>query len=992
MFKSLFRTTRPASTVAAAVAANFTGDEAQILAVGKRMLDMARANPDPKGLKDQLADWAMQDDGFKVNLFRFIDVYPKLQHDPDLVYAVLTEYLSQPGVNMPAGAAAMLKMGAMAKGLVNKQLQGNIEAMASRYIAGVDAAEALPHLKKRWDGGVCFTADLLGEACVSVREAEVYRERYMDLIVNLSEAVKGWKDGGILERDHLGAVPRANVSIKLSSLADKFDPTDRAGSIDRCFMQLKPLLEEAGKRNVLVNFDVEQESTKELNLAIFRHCCEKVDFPAGLAMQAYLRSGDADAKEVIDWAKSTGRQVTVRLVKGAYWDYEVINSGEKGWPIPVWTDKRSSDACYERMAQLFINAMPRTKGEGGVKLALGSHNLRTIASCMTMLDKAGLPKESLEMQALYGMGHGVKEAVKAEGFRLREYVPVGELVPGMAYLVRRLLENTSNESWLMQGLTKDTPAEKLLASPHDPKRVEPNPNKDNALSPAVAGVGDGKAFVTEPFRDFSKQAQREPFAAAIAAVKVPQVANDATVEQANAAMDAAFKAFRGWRARDAKDRANILCKAADLMRGRRDELSAVVVVESGKPWKEADADVCEAIDFCDYYARTAPALFDFKRLGAFMGELNQTIHQPKGVAVIISPWNFPLAIACGMATAALVTGNTAILKPAEQTPGIAKLLCEILWQAGVPKDVLHFLAGQGETVGAALVRHPKTSLIAFTGSKGVGLNIIEAAGKTVEGQPNVKRVVCEMGGKNAIIVDATADLDEAIPQIRHSAFGFAGQKCSAASRLLVHEAIYDEFVHRFCEAVQALKVGDPRHPGTDIGPVIDDEAGAKIRHYIELGKKENKLLLAHQPAEAQVLGKPLIGPHVFEVSSPDCALMRDEIFGPVLAVLKVKDFDQALDIANDHPYKLTGAAFTRTPTNLEKARHEFRVGNLYINRKCTGAYVYRQPFGGFKLSGIGSKAGGPDYLLQFMVPRTITENTMRRGFAPGMEGATAKSH
>ncbi len=982
MLKSLFR---PAAKSATPSTARFTGDEADILAIGTRMLAVARANPDPKGIKDQLADWAMQDGGFKVNLFRFIDVYPKLQHDPELVYAVLKEYLSQPGVNMPAGAAAMLKMGAMAKGLVNQQLRGNIEAMAARYIAGVDAAEALPHLKKRWESGVCFTADLLGEACVSVREAEIYRERYMDLIVNLSEAVKDWQDGGTLERDHLGVVPRANVSIKLSSLADKFDPTDRSGSIDRCFMQLKPLLIEAGKRHVLVNFDVEQESTKELNFAIFKHCCEQVDFPAGLAMQAYVKSGDADAKQVIDWAKATGRQVTVRLVKGAYWDYEVINAEEKGWPIPVWTDKRSSDACFERMAQLFIDAMPRTAGEGGVKLALGSHNLRSIAACMTMLEKAGLPKAALEFQALYGMGHGVKEAVKAEGYRLREYVPVGELVPGMAYLVRRLLENTSNESWLMQGLSKDTPAEKLLASPHDPSRVEPNPHKDNRLSPAVDGVGNGLAFRTEPFRDFSKAAQRDPFAAAIGKVQVPQVKNDATAEQADAAMDAAFKAFPAWRGRSAKERANMLCKAADLMRAKRNELAAVMVVEAGKPWKEADGDVCEAIDFCDYYARTAPALFDFTRLGAFMGELNQVVHQPKGVAVIISPWNFPLAIACGMTVAALVTGNTAILKPAEQTPGIAKLLCEILWQAGIPKDVLRFLPGQGETVGASLVRHPKTSLIAFTGSKGVGLNIIEAAGKTLDGQPNVKRVVCEMGGKNAIIVDATADLDEAIPHIRQSAFGFAGQKCSACSRLLVHGAIHDEFIKRFCEAVQALKVGDPRLPGTDVGPVIDDEAGEKIRHYIELGKQENKLLLAHQPAEAQVLGKPLIGPHVFEVTSPDCALMRDEIFGPVLAVLKVKDFDEALDIANDHPYKLTGAAFTRTPSNLEKARREFRVGNLYLNRGSTGALVGRQPFGGFGMSGVGSKAGGADYLLQFTDPRAVCENTLRRGFAPELQ-------
>jgi RHH-type proline utilization regulon transcriptional repressor/proline dehydrogenase/delta 1-pyrroline-5-carboxylate dehydrogenase len=339
-----------------------------------------------------------------------------------------------------------------------------------------------------------------------------------------------------------------------------------------------------------------------------------------------------------------------------------------------------------------------------------------------------------------------------------------------------------------------------------------------------------------------------------------------------------------------------------------------------------------------------------------------------------------------MTVAALVTGNTAVVKPAEQTPAIAKVLCDILWAAGVPRDVLHFLPGPGETVGAALVRDPRVALIAFTGSKAVGLDIIKAAGEPREGQEFVKKVVCEMGGKNALIIDESADLDEAVLGVRQSAFGFQGQKCSACSRVIVLDSAYDVFLHRLVEATRALVVGDPREPGTDVGPVIDAEAAAKIRSYIEIGAKEGKLeLTLPVPAglEAKV-GMPYVGPTIISGVRADARVATEEIFGPVLAVIRAKDFDEALRIANAPAYKLTGGIYTRKPMNLERAKREFRVGNLYVNRGITGALVGRQPFGGFGMSGVGSKAGGSDYLLQFVEPRACCENTMRRGFAPGL--------
>jgi RHH-type proline utilization regulon transcriptional repressor/proline dehydrogenase/delta 1-pyrroline-5-carboxylate dehydrogenase len=468
---------------------------------------------------------------------------------------------------------------------------------------------------------------------------------------------------------------------------------------------------------------------------------------------------------------------------------------------------------------------------------------------------------------------------------------------------------------------------------------------------------------------------------------VPQVAIDSSEADADRALATLAAAFPSWRDTPFEQRAGVLVKAAAAMRRRRDELSAIVIRESGKTWREADGDVCEAIDFCEYYARCAADLFAPRRLGRFIGELDEQWHQPRGVAAVISPWNFPLAICCGMAVAALVTGNTVAVKPAEQTPAIARILCEILWEAGCPREALAFLPGRGETVGAKLVRDPRVALVAFTGSKGVGLDILQAAGRTPAGQPFVKKVVCEMGGKNAVIVDASADLDEAVLAVRQSAFGFCGQKCSACSRAIVLESCHDEFLRRIVESTRTLTIGEPTAPGTDIGPVIDEDAARKIREYIEIGRSEGRVELEMEvPAGlAERVGKPYVGPAIVSGIRSDHRLAQEEIFGPVLAVMKVRDFDEALAVANSTEYKLTGGVFSRKPAHLARARREYRVGNLYLNRGITGALVGRQPFGGFGLSGVGSKAGGGEYLLHFVEPRAVCENTMRRGFAPMSE-------
>ncbi len=455
-----------------------------------------------------------------------------------------------------------------------------------------------------------------------------------------------------------------------------------------------------------------------------------------------------------------------------------------------------------------------------------------------------------------------------------------------------------------------------------------------------------------------------------------------TAADVDRAVAAATVAAEGWRRTPAGERAGVLFRAAAWLRARRFEIAALETAEAGKPWDQSDADVCEAIDFCEYYGREmlrldGPAGAD--RVQSPPGEANRLTYQPKGVAAVIAPWNFPLAIPAGMTTAALVAGNPVILKPAEQTPLVAWRLVEALVAGGAPPGVIQFLPGLGEVVGARLVEHPDVAVIAFTGSRAVGLGIVEDAGRPRPGQRHVKRVIAEMGGKNALIVDGDADPDQAVPGAVTSAFGYAGQKCSAASRLIVVGGVYDEVVARLAAATTELVVGSPRRPETQVGPVIDAEAHERVLGVLAAAPDQGRVLATH-PFRSDA--GYFVPPTVVEVDDPDVPLARNEIFGPVLAVLRAADIGEAIELANRTDYALTAGIYSRSPVAIARAAAELRAGNVYVNRPITGAVVGRQPFGGYGLSGVGSKAGGPDYLLQFLDPRVVTENTLRQGFVP----------
>ncbi len=439
--------------------------------------------------------------------------------------------------------------------------------------------------------------------------------------------------------------------------------------------------------------------------------------------------------------------------------------------------------------------------------------------------------------------------------------------------------------------------------------------------------------------------------------------------QAEMALCAAERALLSWRNVDPAERAQYLVKAADLARRRIFEYSAWQVLEEGKQWAQAYNDLAEGIDFLEYCAREMIRLGAPQDMGSYGAESNHYFYQPKGVAVVIAPWNFPFAISCGMCAAAIVAGNPVVYKPSSQSMVVGHHLVEIFREIGLPAGVFNYVPGPGSAIGDYLVDSPKTSVIAFTGSMKVGLRIIERAGRTQEDQASVKHVVCEMGGKNAIILDEEFDQDAAIRDVLYSAFGYQGQKCSACSRLIVHDKVYDRFVPQLVEAAKKLKIGPAEDPRNYMGPVIDRNAQRTILQYVDLAAREGKILYRSEvPEDGYYVPMTLA-----EGITPDKRLAREEVFGPVLAILRAKDFEQALEWANSTRFALTGAVFSRNREHLDRAVREFRVGNLYLNRGCVGALVKIQPFGGFKMSGGGTKAGGPDYLLHFMDPRCVTK-------------------
>jgi len=939
----------------------------------------------PSWWQQYLLGRASQAPDFRVRLLRFVDVLPTLR-TPSAVADHFRQYFQGSGPE-PVRTVSALASQPVFRPMLSQAIRQGVLAMAHRFIAGATPAEALPALRHLARQGVGHTVDLLGEATLSDAEADAYEGRYLALLQTFAADIDRVAPRG----ERWRGVPSINVSVKCSALCPHFEPAapEHVSAVVRA--RLRSVLRLARQVGAFVNFDMEQYLYKDLVQRIFAELIQGPEFSdvadIGIVVQAYLKDALDDLSRLEVLAKRRGVPFTIRLVKGAYWDEERIVASQNSWPVPVFEEKVETDTSFERCTDALLGAWPH------LRPAFGTHNPRSIAQAVAKARAAGLPDSDIEFQMLYGMAEGVRAAVAAEGYRTRVYVPVGEIIPGMAYLVRRLLENSSNQAWFHTGLghaaPASTPTPKVEAPPAPvdsgfrnagPARFFDPDTRERMLS-ALAGMrgsfgGAYPLLIGE--RRVSDRPEAEVRYPGEPETVVGQVAQ-ASPADVDAAVALAREGFPSWRDCPAAERAAVLRRAADMVEERRYDLAAVMVYESGKPWHEADSDVAEATDYLRYYAQEAERYAQPKPMGAVLGEHNEYVYQGRGVAAVIAPWNFPLAIITGMSSAALAAGNAAILKPAEPSPIIAYRLVEILRAAGVPPKIVQYVPGRGDHVGRALVEHPGVDIIAFTGSTAVGQSILAAAAQVRPGQRNVKRVIAEMGGKNAIIIDDDADLDEAIAGTVASAFGYAGQKCSACSRLVVVGSAYEGVLERLRHAVASLIGGPPDDPATVVPPVISAAARDKITGYIEAAKSTCRVLV-----EGAVPPGPgyYVRPTVFTDVSLDSPIAREEIFGPVLAVFHARDFDEAIHVATDSSFALTGGVFSRSPRHIDMARAQFRVGNLYINRKITGAIVGRQPFGGLAMSGTGDKAGGPDYLLQFMEPGVVTENTTRRGFAP----------
>ncbi len=994
--------------------------ESRCLELGQEILERARSAEPPfwnaAWWQQRALDMSLHYEALKVQLFRFIDVLPVLRDDQEIARH-LREYLDPDRMDMPSPARLLMGYGCsdsrhakFVAGLTRRAAR----MMAESFIAGSNADEAIGSIYGFRGNRMAFTLDVLGEYTSNDSQADRYQQTYLDLIGSLCPVAKTWPVVSVIDECVTGPMPRVNISIKLTALSARFDAIDAERSMESVCRRLRPILRRARELGAFINVDMESYAYRDLTLELFTRLFMEDEFrdmtDVGIVVQAYLRDGEQDFDRLLDWVRRRENGMAVRLVKGAYWDVETTMATQNNSPSPVWLQKWESDACYERIARKML------MNHALVRPAFASHNVRSLAAVMTMADDMGLTPGHYEVQMLHGMGNPLKQAIVEMGQCLRVYTPYGEMVAGMGYLIRRLLENTANDSFLRQSYrVRDIGP--LLANPAvarppslPPRRLQSDGFEEDSWM---------SEFRNEPIISFVRKEDRAKFASAIAFIRGelgqeyplwidgvavrtdewfdsvnPASPNEvigraalATTADADRAVAAAQRALKDWRCVEARVRADYLHKTADVLRKRRFELAAWMTLEAGKPWREADADVAEAIDYLDYYAYHATHLAARPHRRDLPGESNHLTYEPKGVCVVLAPWSFPLALLTNMTAAALAAGNTVVIKPASATPVIAAKLCGVLHELGVPPGVVNLIMGPGASIGRHLVRHAGVQLVAFTGSRDVGTEIIRVAPDASPSQRHIKMVVAEMGGKNAIIVDDDADLDEAVGGVVKSAFGYSGQKCTSCSRVIVMDSVYDDFCGRLTETSRTLPIGPAEDPGTVVGPLIDLDSVERVKSYVEIGRREGKILL-DRSHDGPSDGGFYVGPIVIADVDRNATIAQEEIFGPLLSVMRAADFDEAICIANDTRYALTGGLYSRSPKNIEKCKRDFLVGNLYINRKITGSRVDIEPFGGLKMSGHGAKAGGPEYLHCFCDARTITEHTLRHGLASAQEVQT----
>lgn len=870
-----------------------------------------------------------------------------------------------------------------------------VRKMAKRFIAGESISTSHKTLRDLRHSRREATLDQLGELVVSSKEADEYFEKVLQLIHGMKQHIpKGEKNSaGILN---------AHVSIKVSALSHDFKPQAFNATYQKVAPRLRRILQEAEREEVFINIDAEHYHYRDLVLKIYSkvllETVELQDYAqTGIVVQAYLRDGAKHLEDVIELAKKRKIRMPIRLVKGAYWDAETIEGEAHQFTPPQFLNKEESDLHFRQLAFLTL------KNGEYLQLAVGSHNLQDHAFTEALRVLRFPQAPVIEHQCLHMTYEALSHGLSRMGWPTRNYMPIGNLLVGMAYLVRRIMENSSQV-----GVLSIMRSHQKAAGLVSPVEVHRNKKENHTvqfdsfttqLKSDFYPIRPLRLFLNDERRMFEKvlgefegklNASQEKWQASsekhVICSSRPEILlgtfRENTPEEALRMVEQAEEGLKHswWGKRSSVlYRVSVMLKAADLMLIRRNELSALMMYEAGKTMTEALSDVDEAIDFLNYYSRQEIQLVSS----------NQKLTN-RGVMAVIAPWNFPLAIPCGMSVAPLLAGNAVILKPAEQTPLIGQKLFELLIEAGVPHDIFYLLQGDGEKVAAPLVTHPRVAGVVFTGSKGVGQWIYQHGAQDVllhyhHQIPMQKKIITEMGGKNAVIVTNNCELDETISGILYGAFGHAGQKCSAASRVIVHKEVKEAFVNRLREAVRDLKVGESMDPQTSVNPLITEADQERVRKAVEEAKDEviraqGKILIDRS---FERLPGFCVGPSVFEIPLHQAkkkeSWAQREVFGPVIHVIEYESMIEAVELFNSTEYALTGGVYSQSQDDIDFLLRFLRAGNLYINRPNTGARVAIEPFGGFKLSGTGPKAGGSDYLNQFHFPLTTQEVNPHKG-------------
>jgi RHH-type proline utilization regulon transcriptional repressor/proline dehydrogenase/delta 1-pyrroline-5-carboxylate dehydrogenase len=864
--------------------------------------------------------------------------------------------------------------------VVRTALRQAMKLIGSQFVLGETIESGIANGSSWAKKGYRFSYDILGEGARSDAQSQHYTRAYHHAIAAINphpnplpkrerESLTSPSPSQGEGRDE-GLFTNAGISVKLSALHPRYSLNQRG----RVLAELKPRLKEilllAKKHHIAVSIDAEEANRLDIEMILFEELLAEPELAGwngiGFVLQAYQKR----AFHVIDWladlAQKYKRVIPLRLVKGAYWDSEIKHAQVMGlFGYPVFTKKQHTDLSYLACADKILS------NSHAFYPQFATHNARTIASIQVLAERYKLTPSQFEFQRLHGMGEKLHDMIVADGYASRIYAPIGEHKDLLAYLIRRLLENGANTSFVNLLMDQEVSLDTLLA---DPRAISATTVTTETLALPLqlypdrknsSGIDSGYLHLREPL-------ERELARHCDIAQRLGKPA-DSTADHVKQAVSSAEAAFSAWASLGVDARAAMLEKAADLIEAKRNELLALLVHEAGKTIPDAIGEVREAADFCRYYALHARKLLEKdETLSGPTGESNHLSLHPRGVFVAISPWNFPLAIFTGQVVAALVAGNSVVAKPAEQTPIIAKFAVDLLYQAGIPNDVLQLVYGDG-VIGAALVADSRISGVVFTGS----LEVAQLINRQLAAKPGaIVPLIAETGGMNAMVVDSSALLEAAVDDIVLSAFGSAGQRCSALRVLYVQEEIADSLLTLLKGAMAELNVGTPSQFAADIGPVIDPDAKQMLEAHIARMKREAKLIAAATPSDD--IGH-FVTPHAFEIAS--MSVLEKEIFGPVLHVVRFKGSELKKIAAeiNRSGYGLTFGLHSRIDDHIQFFARAIRAGNLYVNRSMTGAVVGVQPFGGEGLSGTGPKAGGPHYLQKFLTERVVTINVAAIG-------------